>query len=95
MARALTIESRELAADDRAQFVQALRARREHYKRANCNFWVFEQSPREDDLGALCAFVVFTEAADEAQLREARRGDPSSGAEALPLYRELDLSNDS
>ena len=95
MPRALTIETNEIASADRERFVQGLRVRREHYKRAHCNFWVFEQPPREDDLGALCAFVVFTEAADETQLRDARRGDPSGGAGALPLYREVDLSNNS
>ncbi|HKG93465.1 MAG TPA: hypothetical protein VKA84_16275 [Gemmatimonadaceae bacterium] len=75
-----------MGAAERPRWLERLRDRREHYKRANCNYWVFEE------VGNPGSFVEFTEARDDAALAAARGAAPGGVPAAAPVYREVDLS---
>lgn len=86
MPRALSIQRSIIPAADRARHLERLRARREHYQRANCRFWVFEEAALPG------AFLEFIESADAATLASAHTAAPDSRLDADRIYIELELS---
>ncbi|HLA88880.1 MAG TPA: hypothetical protein VJL28_00430 [Gemmatimonadaceae bacterium] len=86
MARALSIQRSIIPAVDRDRHLERLRARRDHYQRANCRFWVFEQASLAG------AFLEFIEASDAATLAAAHAAAPESPLDADRIYVEVELT---
>ena len=90
MARALSMQRSIVPLGDRAKYFEKLRARKEHYKAAGCQFWVFEEAALTG------AFIEFSEAPDPATLAAALAEAPNVEVPAsevvdglLPSYDEL------
>jgi hypothetical protein len=83
--RALTSQRSVVLNAERKAFLQRLRARRDYYTTAGCNYWVFE----EKDMPG--AFVEFIEASDPKRLREAIAKAPERGPGGARIYEEIDL----
>ncbi len=86
MPRALAVYRSIVPAPSRADYLARLRVRKEHFKRANCNFWVFEES----ELAG--AFLEFTEAGDQDTLEAALAAAPDAPPLAPRVYTEVVLS---
>ena len=86
MPRALTVHRAIVPAGGREEYLARLGARKAHFKRANCNFWVFEESEMQG------AFLEFTEAADAATLTAALAAAPDAPPTAPRVYTEIVLS---
>ena len=69
----------------RAARDERLQTRRDYYKRASCNFWVFEEA------GLPGAFIEFTEATDAAVLTAAHANAPDVVFDATRVYREVEI----
>ena len=86
MPRALIMQRTVVPAREREKYLQRLRRRKADCKRANCNFWVFEEA------GLRGAFIEFTEAADRATLTAALAGAAQDGVvDPGRVYTEVDL----
>ncbi|HEX5436386.1 MAG TPA: hypothetical protein VFW98_04465 [Gemmatimonadaceae bacterium] len=85
MPRALTMQRSIVPLGDRKKFLERLRARRQYFTGANCQFWAFEES----DLPG--AYVEFIEASDERTLAAAVSGAPEHLIEAVRIYHEVEL----
>jgi hypothetical protein len=68
--RALAVHRTEIAPAQRAGFMDRLPARRDHYRRAGCHYWVFEEAGRAG------SFIEFVEAADAATVEAALAAAP-------------------
>lgn len=77
-ARVLTMVERRVSANDRADFLSTVAARRHAAQGAHAHFWVFEHL---DEPGR---FVEFTEAADATAVASVH-----DGALPAPLWREV------
>ncbi len=85
MARALTIKRTVVPHHERKTYLARLRVRRDYYKRASCNFWVFEEAALPG------AFIEFTEAPDAAVLNAAHASAPDVVFDATRVYREVEI----
>lgn len=85
MGRALTSQRSVVLGSERDTFLSRLRARRDYYTQAGCNYWVFE----ERDMPG--AFVEFIEASDARQLRDAIVKAPERGPGSARIYEEVKL----
>ena len=85
-ARVLTMERAVVPRSDRERYVERLRARRDYYRGAGCNYWVFEEA----DLPG--AFVEFTEAGDAKVLAAALEAAPDPVRDSRRVYREVELT---
>ena len=85
MPRVLTMARSVVPRHDRERYVARLRVRRAHFKRAGCNYWVFEEA----DLPG--AFVEFTEAGDRAALASALADAPDPVRDPARVYKEVEL----
>ena len=85
MPRALTLQRTIVPAADRKTFLKRLRERSDYYKRANCNFWVFEEEALPG------AFLEFTEAPDAKTLATAHAAAPGAVMDPARIYREVEL----
>jgi hypothetical protein len=83
--RALTIKRTVVPQPERKRYLARLRLRRDYYKRASCNFWVFEEA------GLPGAFIEFTEATDAAVLTAAHANAPEAVFDATRVYREVEI----
>jgi hypothetical protein len=85
MPRALSIQRSIIPAAERPKYLERLRARRDHYVRASCKFWVFEE------IALSGAFIEFTEALDPATLTAAHAGAPEPVLDPARVYTEVEL----
>jgi hypothetical protein len=85
MARTLTVNRFVVPLPDRDRYLERLRRRQNHFRGANCRFWIFE----EMDLSG--AFIEFIEAADAETLEAALEGAPDKTIEAMRIYQEVEL----
>ena len=85
MGRALTSQRSVVLGPEREAFLQRLRARRDYYTKAGCNYWVFEEWEMPG------AFVEFIEAPDPKRLREAIVNAPERGPGSARIYEEVEL----
>jgi hypothetical protein len=83
--RSLTIQRSIVPLSERKKYMNKLRARKAYYLRANCRFWVFE----ETDLAG--AFIEFIEAEDPSVLAKALQEAPESLVDASRIYQEVEL----
>lgn len=85
MGRALTSQRSVVLGAEREAFLKRLRARRDYYTQAGCNYWVFEEKDMQG------AFVEFIEAPDPKKLRAAISKAPERGPGSARIYEEIDL----
>ena len=85
-ARALTIHRTIVTPPEREKYFARSRARAEWFKRANCNFWVFEEAALPG------AFIEFTEGPSAAVLAAALAAAPESNGDPARVYQEVELS---
>ena len=85
MARALTIQRTLVTPPDRERFHERLRRKQAYYAKANCRFWVFEESSLPG------AFIEFTEADDEQTLTVAHANAPHKTLDPSRVYQEVEL----
>ncbi len=85
MPRALTIKRTVVPQPERKTYFANLRLRRDHYKSASCNFWVFEEAALPG------AFIELTEAADARTLTTAHANAPEAVFDAARIYREVEI----
>ena len=86
MARAITMRHTIVTADDRSEFRNRAGRSRQHYMKAGCHYWLFEEA----DLAG--AFLEFFEAGDRETLVRAHRDAPEPVAESARLYVEVELT---
>lgn len=86
MPRALTVKRTVVPKSGRGEYVERLRERKAHYKRAGCTFWVFEEA------GLPGAFIEFTEAPNAPALAAAHASAPEPPLDAHRIYTEVELS---
>jgi hypothetical protein len=85
MPRALTIQRTTVTPRERERFNERLRRKAEYYAKANCRFWVFEET------GLPGAFLEFFEASDAATLAKAHAGAPEQILDPNRVYQEVEL----
>lgn len=85
MSRALTSQRSVVLGAERETFLKKLRARRDYYTQAGCNYWVFEEANMPG------AFVEFIEAPDIKRLRSALVKAPERGPGSARIYEEVEL----
>ena len=85
MPRALAVHRIVIPAPDRPRYLDSIRGRQQHYQRANCNFWLFE----EKDLPG--AFLEFTEGKDGKSLAEALATAPDGSPHPPRIYQEVEF----
>lgn len=85
MSRVLTLQRTLVPRGDRERFFERMRRKHDHYTRAKCKFWVFE----EVDLPG--AFIEFFEATDTATLARAHATAPDAVLDAGRVYTEVEL----
>ena len=85
MARVLSMQRTIVPPKERKKYLARLRAKRDHYARANCKYWVFEETTVPG------AFLEFFEAADEETLSGAHAGAPEAVLDPQRTYREVEL----
>jgi hypothetical protein len=86
MPRALSVQRSIIPAPERARYLERLRVRKEHYARANCKFWVFEE------VALPGAFIEFTEASDPSALSAAHASAPEPVLDPARIYTEVELT---
>lgn len=85
MARVLTIQRTLVMPNERDRFHQKLRRKQEHYAKANCRFWAFEEA------GLPGAFLEFFEAPDAPTLARAHASAPEPVLDPNRVYSEVEL----
>lgn len=85
MARVLTIQRTLVTPNERERFHQKLRRKQEHYAKANCRFWAFEEA------GLPGAFLEFFEAGDAQTLARAHASAPEPVLDPNRVYSEVEL----
>jgi hypothetical protein len=86
MTRVLTMQRTIVPHGERKRYLERLRLKRDHYKRANCRFWVFEESALPG------AFLEFMEAESADALSAALTSAPDPVVDAGRVYQEVELS---
>lgn len=86
MARALSMQRTIVPLGDRAKYFEKIKTRREHYRAAGCQFWVFEEAALTG------AFIEFSEAPDPATLSAAHAAAPGSVLDPSRIYTEVELT---
>jgi hypothetical protein len=83
--RALTSQRSVITTGERDKLLERFRRRHDHYVRAGCHHWVFE----EVDLPG--AFMEFIEAADVRTLERALSSAPDRFLDQMRVYQEVEL----
>ncbi len=86
MPRALSIKRSIVPLSERAKYLERLKARKDYYKKANCEFWVFEEAALTG------AFIEFVEAADADTLESAHSSAPEPVLDPARIYTEVELT---
>ena len=85
MGRSLTIQRTTVPSSERERYFEKLRASSEHYRAANCRFWVCEEAALPG------AFIEFTEADDAKTLAVAHANAPHRILDAARIYNEREI----
>jgi len=86
MPRALSIKRSIVPLTERAKYLERLKARKDHYSHAGCEFWAFEEAALTG------AFIEFVEAADAATLERAHAAAPEPVLDPSRIYTEVELA---
>ena len=85
MSRVLSIHRSIVPSAERAKYLERLKARKAHYQRAGCKYWVFEEAAMAG------AFIEFTESADAQALTAAHAAAPQPVLDPERVYTEVEL----
>ena len=85
MGRALTLQRSIVPLGDRKRYLERLSTRKALYAKANCRFWVFE----ETDLAG--AFIEFIEAPDGETLSRGLQTAQDHFVDAARVYEEVEI----
>ncbi|HKW49807.1 MAG TPA: hypothetical protein VJN70_20285 [Gemmatimonadaceae bacterium] len=86
MARALSVQRTLVTPGERDRFFERMKRKHQHYSRAKCHFWVFEEASLPG------AFLEFVEAPDADTLAKAHAAAPDPALDPARIYREVELS---
>ena len=86
MPRVLSIHRSIVPLGDRTRYLDRLKARKEHYERAHCKFWAFEETALSG------AFIEFVESNDAAALAAAHVSSPEPVLDPHRIYTEVELT---
>lgn len=86
MARALSVHRTLVTPGERDRFLERMERKQEHYSKAKCHFWLFEEANLPG------AFLEFVEAPDEATLARAHAAAPDPALDIARIYRQVELS---
>ena len=86
MPRALSIKRSIVPLSERAKYLERLKARKDYYQHASCEFWVFEEAALTG------AFIEFVEAADATTLEAAHAAAPEPVLDPARIYTEVELT---
>lgn len=86
MGRFLSVQRTLVMPAEREKYGERLKRKRDHYKQANCKFWVFEE------LSLPGAFLEFFEGPDRETLARAHSGAPEPVLDPNRIYEEVELS---
>jgi hypothetical protein len=70
---------------ERDRFFERMKRKQEHYQRAQCHFWVFEEASLPG------AFLEFVEAPDADTLARAHAASPEPSLDPGRIYQEVEL----
>lgn len=85
MARALSVQRTLVTPGERERFFERMKRKQQHYSRAKCHFWVFEEASLPG------AFLEFVEAPDADTLARAHAAAPDPALDPARIYREVEL----
>ena len=85
MSRALTIQRTLVPKADRDKYFERIKRKRDHYQKAKCRFWVFEESALPG------AFIEFFEADDPETLARAHEASPEPVLDAARVYTQVEI----
>lgn len=85
MGRVLSVQRTLVTPNDREKYGERLKRKRDYYKQAHCDFWVFEE------LSLPGAFLEFFEAPDRETLARAHSGAPEPVLDPNRIYEEVEL----
>ena len=85
MARALSVQRTLVTPGERERFFERMKRKQQHYGRAKCHFWVFEEASLPG------AFLEFVEAPDADTLARAHAAAPDPALDPARIYREVEL----
>ena len=85
MPRVLSIMRTTVTPPERKKYMERSRKKREHYARAKCRFWVFEEA------GLPGAFLEFFEADSADALSAAHETAPESVVDPGRIYKEVEF----
>jgi hypothetical protein len=83
--KALTIQRTLVPKGEREKYFERLRRKRDHYKAANCRFWVFEEASLPG------AFIEFYEADDPEILVQAHAAAPDRILDSGRVYLQVEI----
>lgn len=86
MPRSLTMHRTVVPPNDRAKFMERLRAKEAHYVAAGCRFWAFEETALAG------AFVEFAEADSAEILSAAHASAPERILDPSRIYTIVELT---
>jgi hypothetical protein len=86
MPHALSIKRSIVPLSERPKYLERVKARKDHYTRAKCEFWVFEEAALTG------AFIEFVEAADAGTLEAAHSTAPEPVLDPARVYTEVELT---
>jgi len=86
MPRALSIQRSIVPSGERAKYFERLKAKKEHYRNAGCQFWVFEEAALTG------AFIEFIEAPSAQTLSAGHAAAPGMVLDPSRIYTEVELT---
>lgn len=84
--RALSVQRTLVTPAERDRFFERMKRKQEHFQRAKCQFWVFEEASLPG------AFLEFVEAPDADTLARAHAASPEPSIDPGRIYREVELA---
>ena len=85
MPKALTVHRTLVTPNERERFYERMKRKQQHYTKAKCHFWVFEEASLPG------AFLEFVEAADATTLAKAHAAAPEPALDTARIYTEVEL----
>ena len=84
-ARALSVQRTLVTPSERERFFERMKRKQQHYERAKCHFWVFEEASLPG------AFLEFVEGPDAETLARAHAASPEPALDPGRIYREVEI----
>jgi hypothetical protein len=85
MPRAMTIQRTLVPPPERERFHERLKRKKDHYTRASCRFWAFEEAALPG------AFIEFVEGPDVETLSRAHAESPEPVFDPGRIYTEVEI----